>query len=40
MGTSKTVVSSAVFLFEAPGPDSPLVLQELPIDGTGFARLL
>jgi hypothetical protein len=37
MGTSKLIVSSAALLFEVPEPDSPLVLQELQIGGTGLA---
>jgi hypothetical protein len=40
MGTSKLIVSSAAFLFEVPEPDSPLVLQELQIGGSGLAGLL
>jgi hypothetical protein len=35
MGTSKIIDSSAAFLFEVPGSNSPLVAQELQIGGTG-----
>jgi hypothetical protein len=31
MGTSKLIDSSAAFLFEVPGLNSPLVVQELQI---------
>jgi hypothetical protein len=34
MGTSKPFDSSAAFLFEVPGSNSPLVVQELQIGGT------
>ena len=34
MGTSKTIDSSAAFLFEVPGSNLPLVVQELQIGGT------
>src|SRR3974390_3197194 len=34
MGTSKHIDSSAAFLFEVPGSNSPLVLEELQIGGT------
>ena len=34
MGTSKQIVSGAAFLFEVPGSNSPLVVQELQIGGT------
>jgi hypothetical protein len=34
MGTSKHIDSSAAFLFEVPGSNSPVVLQELQIGGT------
>src|SRR3974390_1050405 len=34
MGTSKLIDSSAAFLFEVPGLNSPLVVQELQIGGT------
>jgi hypothetical protein len=34
MGTGKPIVSSAAFLFEVPGSNSPLVVQELQIGGT------
>jgi hypothetical protein len=34
-GTSKLIDSSAAFLFEVPGSNSPLVAQELQIGGTG-----
>ena len=34
MGTSKLINSSAAFLFEVPGSNSPLVVQELQIGGT------
>jgi hypothetical protein len=34
MGTSKLIDSSAAFLFEVPGSNSPLVVQELQIGGT------
>jgi hypothetical protein len=34
MGTSKPFGSSAAFLFEVPGSNSPLVVQELQIGGT------
>jgi len=34
VGTSKHIDSSAAFLFEVPGSNSPLVLQELQIGGT------
>ena len=34
MGTSKTIDSSATFLFEVHGSNSPLVVQELQIGGT------
>ena len=34
MGTSKPIDSSAAFLFEVPGSNSPLVVQELQIGGT------
>jgi hypothetical protein len=33
-GTSKLTGSSAAFLFEVPGSNSPLVVQELQIGGT------
>jgi hypothetical protein len=33
MGTSKIIDSSAAFLFEVPGSNSPLVVQELQIGG-------
>jgi hypothetical protein len=33
MGTSRLIDSSAAFLFEVPGSNSPLVLQELQIGG-------
>jgi hypothetical protein len=35
MGTSKHIDDSAAFLFEVPGSNSPLALQELQIGGTG-----
>jgi hypothetical protein len=35
MGTGKLINSSTAFLFEAPGLNSPLVVQELQIGGTG-----
>jgi hypothetical protein len=35
MGTGKLVDSSAAFLFEVPGSNSPLVVQELQIGGAG-----
>jgi hypothetical protein len=34
MGTSKLTNSSTAFLFEVPGSNSPLVVQELQIGGT------
>jgi hypothetical protein len=34
MGTGKSIDSSAAFLFEVPGPNSSLVVQELQIGGT------
>jgi hypothetical protein len=34
MGTSKLIDSSAAFLFEVPGSNSPLAVQELQIGGT------
>src|SRR3974390_2465568 len=34
VGTSKHMDSSAAFLFEVPGSNSPLVVQELQIGGT------
>jgi hypothetical protein len=34
MGTSKLIESSAAFLFEVPGSNSPLVVQELQIGGS------
>src|SRR6516225_7817452 len=34
VGTSKHIDSSAAFLFEVPGSNSPLVAQELQIGGT------
>jgi hypothetical protein len=34
MGTRKLADSSAAFLFEVPGSNSPLVVQELQIGGT------
>ena len=34
MGTSKPIDSNAAFLFEVPGLNSPLVVQELQIGGT------
>ena len=34
MGSSKLINSSAVFLFEVPGSNLPLVVQELQIGGT------
>ena len=34
MGTSKLIDSNAAFLFEVPGLNSPLVVQELQIGGT------
>jgi hypothetical protein len=37
VGTSKDIDSSAAFLFEVPGSNSPLMVQELQIGGTGFA---
>jgi hypothetical protein len=37
MGTSKLIDSSAAFLFEVPGSNSPLVVQELQIGGTRVA---
>jgi hypothetical protein len=40
MGTSKSIVSSAAFLFEVPGSNSPLAVQELQIGGTGPRFLL
>jgi hypothetical protein len=40
MGTSKSIVSSAVFLFEVPGSNSPLAVQELQIGGTSPRFLL
>jgi hypothetical protein len=39
MGTSKSIDSSAAFLFEVPGSNSPLVVQELQIGGTSTADL-
>jgi hypothetical protein len=36
MGTSKLIDSSAAFLFEVPERNSPLVVQELQIGGTGL----
>jgi hypothetical protein len=38
MGTSKLINSSAAFLFEVPGSNSPLVVQELQIGGTDATR--
>jgi hypothetical protein len=35
MGTSKPIASSAAFLFEVPGSNAPLVVQELQIGGAG-----
>jgi hypothetical protein len=35
MGTGKPIDSSAAFLFEVPGSNSPLVVQELQICRTG-----
>jgi hypothetical protein len=40
MGTSKFIDSKAAFLFEIPGSNSPLVVQELQIGGTGPCFLL
>jgi hypothetical protein len=40
MGTSKSIDSSAAFLFEVPGSNSPLVVQELQIGGTSPRFLL
>jgi hypothetical protein len=37
MGTSKLIDSSAAFLFEVSGSNSPLVVQELQIGGTSVA---
>jgi hypothetical protein len=37
MGTSKDIDSSAAFLFEVPGSNSPLVVQGLQIGGTSVA---
>src|SRR5262252_8450620 len=34
MGTSKLIDSSAAFLFEVPGSNTPLAVQELQIGGT------
>jgi hypothetical protein len=39
MGTSKHIYSSAAFLFEVPGSNSPLVVQELQIGGTSVPVL-
>jgi hypothetical protein len=38
MGTGKLIDSSAAFLFEVPGSNSPLVVQELQIGGTRHER--
>jgi hypothetical protein len=35
-GTSKIIGSSAAFLFEVPGRNLPLVVQELQIGGTSY----
>jgi hypothetical protein len=35
MGTGKPIDSGAALLFEVPGSNSPLVVQELQIGGTG-----
>jgi hypothetical protein len=40
MGARKLVDSSAAFLFEVPGSNSPLVVQELQIGGAGPRFLL
>ena len=40
MGTSKLVDSSAAFLFEVPGSNLPLVVQELQIGGTSNHMIL
>jgi hypothetical protein len=45
MGTSKHIDSRAAFIFEVPGSNLPLGVQELQISGTGvmdlpFATLL
>jgi hypothetical protein len=39
MGTSKLIDSSAAFLFEVPGSNLPLVVQELQIGGTKEGRM-
>jgi hypothetical protein len=39
MGTYKPIDPSAAFLFEVPGSNSPLVVQELQIGGTSAANL-
>src|SRR6516164_10826775 len=39
MGTSKLIDSIAAFLFEVPGSNSPLVVQELQIGGTRVVDL-
>jgi hypothetical protein len=41
MGTGKPIDSSAALLFEVPGSNSPLVVQELQIGGTRlrFSRI-
>jgi hypothetical protein len=39
MGTRKPIDSSAAFLFEVPGLNSPLVVQKLQIGGTSAANL-
>jgi hypothetical protein len=38
MGTGKLIDSSAAFLFEVPGSNSRLVVQELQIGGTRHER--
>src|SRR5579872_2715809 len=38
MDTSKPIDSSAAFLFEVPGSNSPLVVQELQMGGTSMVR--
>jgi len=39
MGTSKLIDSNAAFLFEVPGSNSPLVVQELQIGALVLAAL-
>src|SRR5262249_16865773 len=40
MGTSKLIYPSAAFLFEVPGSNSPLAVQELQIGGTSKCQIL